>query len=181
MPRRREPNAAANAAKTKEEAQIRACNMERAVMVEIAQLHWCLNTNVDHQRFLSFKYVADRYLADLRAWLRKDSQKRACGADFVRDIKVRLDGLAEQIRELQERSQARPAERRRRRRELRQHRAEQALIDERHQAQEALERAQQRVRELEEARPVPVDSSSSGERADAGPPAAPPADGHQDQ
>lgn len=168
MPRRA-PNTAANAAKTRDEAQARACGMERAVRNQITEMHYSLGTRVSHERFLSTKYLADRYLDDLTRWLRTDSQKRACGAAFVRDIRVRMGTLRTEIWELQAVSQNRPSERRRRRRERRQYQAEQDLLEEQYQAREALERAQARVAELEARVPRPVESSSSLEPMDAEP------------
>lgn len=156
MPRRRGPNTAANAAKSKAEAQVRASYMERAIRTQLAELHHCLAIGASHERCLSAKYVVDRYLDNLVEWLKIDSQRRACGADFVHDIRRRMKELRAEAGDLQVRSQRRPAERRRRRRERRQHQAEQDLIERQVQAEEELERARRRVEELEDMVPGPV-------------------------
>lgn len=161
MPRRRGPNASANAAKSREEAQVRASYMERSARTQLAELHHCLVTRASHERCLSAKYVVDRHLNDLVRWLEIRSQRKACGAEFVRDLRGRIADIRREAQALQERSRRRPSERRRRRRERRQHQAEQELLDMRIRAEEELERARQAVAELEAREPGPVDSSSS--------------------
>lgn len=123
MPRRR-PNSAANAAKSPAEAQARAAMMERHVRDQLADMRYHLVAGAAHQRVLSAKYIADRYLKDLREWLKLDSQRRACGAEFARDMEARLVVIRRELQEVRALSQARPSEAGRRRREIRQHQAD---------------------------------------------------------
>lgn len=165
MPRRVQ-NSASNAAKTKEEAQARAAMMERHVRDQAADMRYHLVTGANHQRVLSAKYVADRYLKDLKEWLRNESQRRACTPGFARAMEGRLVGLKRELRELQVASQNRPTERQRRRREARQQRQEEAYVAERAAAREAFERARAALEAIEDRGRLPAALSSSDDESD---------------
>lgn len=154
----RPPNAGANAAKTREEAVARLQAMENTIMHTLTDLEGSLRIDAPHPRVLSIKYVLDLWISIALEWAKH--HKKELGSTQVAALKTRLAGVGRQGRRVAAESRTRPEYQQQRRREIRRYAAEQAHLEERIAAQEAVARAQAALDALDREVRAPADTES---------------------
>lgn len=171
---RRARNAAADAAKTPEEARARLHMYEKHVLQAEVEARWHLRMDVPHERVLSAKHIWDQIRIGAVAWA--EEHRASIGAEHMAAFLARMREADKASKRLARQSRDRPAYRERRQLEIRQHEldtaratAVAAAMEEVERAQRALAEVQARPREMAGQEAAAPDPDPASEEADSDP------------